>query len=54
MPKGTERRDERITIRIPPSLRPLLEHAAEEDGRSVSDFIVRTLQLQLTKPRRRS
>lgn len=57
MPKGTERREKRITLRLPPSLREAIERQAELDGRSISDWIVRTLQTATgtlpTAPKRR-
>lgn len=38
--KGTERRDERITIRVPASIRVALEREAVGQRRSVSDLIL--------------
>jgi uncharacterized protein (DUF1778 family) len=53
MPKGSERRDERITIRVPQSIRAALDAAAEAEMRSVSDVIVLCVMKQLgVKPKR--
>lgn len=40
MAKGTERRDARLTIRIPQSVKAELEREAERERRSVSDMII--------------
>ena len=40
MTKGTEIRDERITIRIPKSLRTALDKEAAAQMRTVSDVII--------------
>jgi len=42
--KGQEPRDYRLTIRIPTSLHQAIKQTAVEDKRSVSDWIVVTLQ----------
>jgi predicted HicB family RNase H-like nuclease len=42
--KGQEPRDYRLTIRIPTSLHAAIKRTALEDKRSVSDWIVVTLQ----------
>lgn len=42
--KGQEPRDYRLTIRIPTSLHSAIKRTAVEDKRSVSDWIVVTLQ----------
>ena len=42
--KGQEPRDYRLTIRIPTSLQQAIKRIAVEDKRSVSDWIVVTLQ----------
>jgi hypothetical protein len=42
--KGQEPRDYRLTIRIPTSLHQAIKRTAVEDKRSVSDWIVVTLQ----------
>jgi predicted HicB family RNase H-like nuclease len=42
--KGQEPRDYRLTTRIPTSLHKALVRAAKEDKRSVSDWIVVTLE----------
>jgi predicted HicB family RNase H-like nuclease len=42
--KGQEPRDHRLTTRIPTSLHEAIQRAAAEDKRSVSDWIVVTLQ----------
>jgi hypothetical protein len=44
MVKGSERRVARLTLRLPPSLRDAIGRCAEKDRRSVSDWIVRTLE----------
>ena len=56
MAKGTERRSERFTLRLPPTLRAAIERLSAEDGRSPSDWIVRRLQevvANVDKPKRR-
>ena len=40
MAKGTERRDARLTIRIPLSVKAELEREAERERRTVSDMII--------------
>lgn len=47
MPKGPERRAERITIRVPPSLRVALEAEAAAQLRSVSDVIILAIMKSL-------
>jgi predicted HicB family RNase H-like nuclease len=42
--KGQEPRDHRLTTRIPSSLHEAIKRAAIEDKRSLSDWIVVTLQ----------
>lgn len=49
MPKGPERRDERITIRIPSSLREALDREAEAQRRSVADVVTIILTDALAK-----
>jgi hypothetical protein len=49
MPKGPERRTERITLRLPESLREALEREAERERRSVSDLIVILLSDAISK-----
>lgn len=41
---GSDRRDERITIRITKQLRDKIERAADRDRRKVSDWIVVKLE----------
>ena len=43
MTKATEKRSERITIRLPATVRAAIERAAARDRRTVSDWIVLTL-----------
>ncbi len=40
MAKGTDRRDERITIRVPAAVRVVLEREAAAQRRSLSDLIL--------------
>lgn len=44
MVKGPEKRDERVTVRMPSSLRKAIERAAVRDRRSVADWIVLALE----------
>jgi predicted HicB family RNase H-like nuclease len=44
MVKGSERRVARLTLRLPPSLRDAIGRCAEKDRRSVSDWLVKTLE----------
>jgi len=47
--KRQEPRDHRMMIRIPTSLRQALKRVAAEDDRSISDWIVVTLQAAIAK-----
>lgn len=51
MGAGREKRDERMTFRVPSALRVAIERAAERDRRSVSDWIVLTLTDAVAKKR---
>ena len=42
------RATERFTMRITPELREALERAAAAEGRSVSNYIIRALEVALT------
>lgn len=46
-------RDERVTLRLPASLKQALERAAEQERRSVADIIVFTLEEAMAKRKRR-
>ena len=52
MVKGAERRDARITVRIPSSLLEAIEREAEEQRRSVADVVMLILSDALTKRRK--
>ena len=47
--KGQEPRDYRLTIRIPTSLHQAIKWTSVEDKRSVSDWIVVTLQAAIAE-----
>jgi predicted HicB family RNase H-like nuclease len=51
--KGQEPRDYRLTTRIPTSLHKALVRAAKEDKRSVSDWIVVTLEAVIAEREKR-
>lgn len=53
MPKGPELRDERITIRVPASVRKAIEREAELQMRSVSDVIILAVSDALGLKRKR-
>ncbi len=46
--------DARITLRLPPSLKELVEAAADQKGESVNSWLVKTLSTKASEPRRRS
>ena len=50
MPKGPEKRNARVTVRMPEELLAKIQAAAESDRRSVADWIV--LQLEATVAKR--
>ena len=50
MAKGTDRRDERITIRVPAAVRVALERVAAAQRRSVSDLILIYIERGLEMP----
>ncbi len=52
--KGQEPRDYRLTIRIPTSLHDAIKRTSLEDKRSVSDWIVVTLQAVIAEREERS
>ena len=52
--KGQEPRDYRLTIRIPTSLHQAIKRTAVEDKRSVSDWIVVTLQAVIAEREERA
>ncbi len=55
MPKGPEKRNARVTVRMPEELLAKIQAAAEADRRSVADWIVLQLEAALAKsPRRRA
>lgn len=49
MVKGSEIRDEKISIRLPASLLVAIQREAERDRRSVADVIVFTLEARFAK-----
>lgn len=53
MPKGPEKRNARITVRMPEELLAKIQAAAESDRRSVADWIVLQLEAALAKKSRR-
>jgi len=44
MPKGPDRRDARLTLRLSPALRKNIQRWADEDRRTASDWIVFALE----------
>lgn len=52
--KGQEPRDYRLTIRIPTSLHQAIKRTSVEDQRSVSDWIVVTLQAVIAEREERA
>ena len=52
--KGQEPRDYRLTIRIPTSLHQAIKRTAVDDKRSVSDWIVVTLQAVIAEREERA
>ena len=52
--KGQEPRDYRLTIRIPTSLHQAIKRTSVEDKRSVSDWIVVTLQAAIAEREERA
>ncbi len=54
MPKESELRDERITLRVTPSFRAAVEREAERQMRSVADVIILAVSeaIGLRKPAR--
>ncbi len=50
MAKGTELRDERITIRVPAAVRVALDREAAAQRRSVSDLILIYIERGLEMP----
>ncbi|MBK7537129.1 MAG: Arc family DNA-binding protein [Myxococcales bacterium] len=49
MAKGPEKRNARITVRMPEELLAKIQEAAEADRRSVADWIVLQLEATLAK-----
>lgn len=49
MAKGPEKRNARITVRMPEELLAKIQAAAESDRRSVADWIVLQLEAALAK-----
>ena len=52
--KGPQKRDVRITLRLPEALAAQVQEAADADRRSKSDWIVIQLEAIFTKRARRS
>lgn len=46
--------DARITLRLPPQLKHLIENSADDEGESVNSFLVRALSGVTTQPSRKS
>ena len=53
VPKGPQKRDVRITLRLPEELAKQVQAAADDDRRSKSDWIVIQLETILAKRARR-
>jgi len=53
-PTAGESLDARITLRLPPTLKELVESAAEERGESVNSWLVKTLSIKADTGRGRS
>ena len=49
-PTSTEELDARITLRVPPSLKTLIEDAAESAGASVNSWVLDALSRRARKP----
>ena len=49
-PTSTEELDARITLRVPPSLKSLIEDAAETAGASVNSWVLDALSRRARKP----
>jgi metal-responsive CopG/Arc/MetJ family transcriptional regulator len=49
VPKGSQKRDVRITLRLPEDLAAQIQAAADEDRRSKSDWIVIQIEKLLAK-----
>lgn len=48
MPKGSERRTARLSVRVPESLKLALEREAERDRRTVADLLIIILERGLS------
>jgi len=54
MPKGPDRRDARLTLRLPPTLRASIQRWADEDRRTASDWIVFALEAAVAARERKA
>lgn len=54
MAKGTDLRDDRITIRLPSSLRQAIQREADRDRRTLADMIVIALEARFAKRSRKA